>query len=149
MVQRFRPLNIITTALLKQMWFISNTLLVCLAFWLIFAIMGVQLFGGKFYSVSLKKTFKIFSFKTFLFQCADSNFTRVETIDNRRECVDGNLNWINSFMNFDDVIQSYYSLFEVSTFKGWLQIINGAVNSRVSFLTITTSSFFNIIILGY
>lgn len=36
------------------MWFLSNTILVCLAFWLIFAIMGVQLFAGKFYNVCCK-----------------------------------------------------------------------------------------------
>lgn len=28
---------------------IFNVLLVCLVFWLIFSIMGVQFFGGKFY----------------------------------------------------------------------------------------------------
>ena len=28
---------------------IINVLLVCLVFWLIFSIMGVQFFGGKFY----------------------------------------------------------------------------------------------------
>ena len=28
---------------------IFNVLLVCLVFWLIFSIMGVQMFGGKFY----------------------------------------------------------------------------------------------------
>lgn len=28
---------------------IFNVLLVCLVFWLVFSILGVQLFGGKFY----------------------------------------------------------------------------------------------------
>lgn len=35
-------------------------------------------------------------------------------------------------MNFDNVIDSYYSLLEVSTFKGWIGIISDAVDSRVS-----------------
>lgn len=51
LVSRWHGLHVITNAILRQMWFLVNTLLVCLAFWLIFAIMGVQLFAGKFYAV--------------------------------------------------------------------------------------------------
>lgn len=57
LVSRCHGLSVIANAILKQMWFLTNTLLVCLAFWLIFAIMGVQLFGGKFDSVSVESTF--------------------------------------------------------------------------------------------
>ena len=34
---------------------IFNVLLVCLIFWLIFAIMGVQMFAGKYYKVSMSR----------------------------------------------------------------------------------------------
>ncbi|KAJ6641281.1 Sodium channel protein PaFPC1 [Pseudolycoriella hygida] len=111
LIPRCTALSIIANAVVKQMWFLVNTLLVCLAFWLIFAIMGVQLFAGKFYS------------------CVDSNGARVESVANRSMCDDDDM-WVNSFMNFDDVIQSYYSLLQVSTFKGWISIINDAVDSR-------------------
>lgn len=65
LVSRFRGLNVIAKAILKQMWFLTNTLLVCMAFWLIFAIMGVQLFAGKFYSVRLKNLQQITFFNHF------------------------------------------------------------------------------------
>ncbi len=41
-------------ALVQAIPSIFNVLLVCLIFWLIFAIMGVQMFAGKYYKVSPK-----------------------------------------------------------------------------------------------
>lgn len=42
-------------ALVQAIPSIFNVLLVCLIFWLIFAIMGVQLFAGKYHKVSCRK----------------------------------------------------------------------------------------------
>lgn len=63
----------------------------------------------------------------------DDDNARVETVDDREQCekVTG-IHWKNAFMHFDDVFDSYYSLLEVSSFKGWIQIINNAVDSTVS-----------------
>lgn len=41
--------QIVVNALMYAIPSIFNVLLVCLVFWLIFSIMGVQMFGGKFY----------------------------------------------------------------------------------------------------
>lgn len=43
------PAQIVVNALMYAIPSIFNVLLVCLVFWLIFSIMGVQFFGGKFY----------------------------------------------------------------------------------------------------
>ena len=43
------PLQIVVNALMFAIPAIFNVLLVCLVFWLVFSILGVQLFGGKFY----------------------------------------------------------------------------------------------------
>lgn len=40
-------------ALVQAIPSIFNVLLVCLIFWLIFAIMGVQLFAGKYFKVKI------------------------------------------------------------------------------------------------
>ena len=45
----------VVNALVQAIPSIFNVLLVCLIFWLIFAIMGVQLFAGKYYKVFLQK----------------------------------------------------------------------------------------------
>ena len=45
----FYYIQIVVNALMYAIPAIFNVLLVCLVFWLIFSIMGVQFFGGKFY----------------------------------------------------------------------------------------------------
>ncbi len=44
-----RPFQVVVNALLGAIPSIMNVLLVCLIFWLIFSIMGVNLFAGKYY----------------------------------------------------------------------------------------------------
>ena len=46
-----RLLQVVVNALVQAIPSIFNVLLVCLIFWLIFAIMGVQMFSGKYYKV--------------------------------------------------------------------------------------------------
>lgn len=48
----FIPFQIIATTIAHQTRTLLNSLVICAAFWLIFAIMGVQLFAGRFYKVS-------------------------------------------------------------------------------------------------
>lgn len=45
------PFQVVVNALVQAIPSIFNVLLVCLIFWLIFAIMGVQLFAGKYFKV--------------------------------------------------------------------------------------------------
>jgi hypothetical protein len=45
----FSVFQIVVNALMYAIPSIFNVLLVCLVFWLIFSIMGVQFFGGKFF----------------------------------------------------------------------------------------------------
>jgi hypothetical protein len=44
--------KVVVNALVQAIPSIFNVLLVCLIFWLIFAIMGVQMFAGKYYKVN-------------------------------------------------------------------------------------------------
>ncbi|XP_034184270.1 sodium voltage-gated channel paralytic isoform X10 [Osmia lignaria lignaria] len=105
---------VVVNALVQAIPSIFNVLLVCLIFWLIFAIMGVQLFAGKYY------------------KCVDANKTTLsyEIIPDRNACVAENYTWENSPMNFDHVGKAYLCLFQVATFKGWIQIMNDAIDSR-------------------
>jgi hypothetical protein len=67
-------------------------MIVCLIFWLIFSIMGVQLFAGKFY------------------KCVYSNLTRLSAEDevkNQNECISRNFTWQNSKINFDNTLNGY------------------------------------------
>ncbi|XP_055922915.1 sodium channel protein para isoform X26 [Eupeodes corollae] len=113
-VSRWEGMKVVVNALVQAIPSIFNVLLVCLIFWLIFAIMGVQLFAGKY------------------FKCVDDNHTTIshEIIPNRNACENENYTWENSAMNFDHVGNAYLCLFQVATFKGWIQIMNDAIDSR-------------------
>ncbi|XP_015185098.1 PREDICTED: sodium channel protein para isoform X5 [Polistes dominula] len=113
-MSRMQGMRVVVNALVQAIPSIFNVLLVCLIFWLIFAIMGVQLFAGKY------------------FKCVDANKTTLsyEIIPDRNACVAENYTWENSPMNFDHVGKAYLCLFQVATFKGWIQIMNDAIDSR-------------------
>ncbi len=53
-----------------------------------------------------------------------------EIIPDFGTCMQYNLTWVNSVMNFDHVAKAYLSLFEVAIFKGWTGIMYDAVDSR-------------------
>ncbi|KAK6311446.1 hypothetical protein J4Q44_G00171100 [Coregonus suidteri] len=38
--------------------------------------------------------------------------------------------WMNAKVNYDNVPMGYLSLLQVATFKGWMEIMYGAVDSR-------------------
>ena len=74
--------------------------------------MGVQLFAGKFY------------------KCLYSNFTKVpyEEVKSLSECTAKNYTWVNSRVNFDNVVNAYLALLQVATFKGWIEIMADATD---------------------
>ena len=97
----------VVNALIQAIPSIFNVLLVCLVFWLIFCIMGVQFFGGKFWKCLNNQTNKLVP------------FSEVRT---KEECEfferhGKPYNWVNSKINFDNVTNAYLALLQVSTFK--------------------------------
>ncbi|KAF6362161.1 sodium voltage-gated channel alpha subunit 9 [Rhinolophus ferrumequinum] len=118
-LSRFEGMRVVVNALIGAIPSIMNVLLVCLIFWLIFSIMGVNLFAGKFY------------------ECVNTtNGSRfpVSQVNNRSDCfalmnVSQNVRWKNLKVNFDNVGLGYLSLLQVATFKGWMDIMYAAVDS--------------------
>ncbi|XP_070813039.1 sodium channel protein type 2 subunit alpha isoform X1 [Pituophis catenifer annectens] len=116
----FLIVDVVVNALLGAIPSIMNVLLVCLIFWLIFSIMGVNLFAGKFYHCVNTTTGEMFS---------------TDEVDNQTECenlIERNetARWKNVKVNFDNVGLGYLSLLQVATFKGWMDIMYAAVDSR-------------------
>ena len=56
-VRRWEGMRIVVNALLTSIPSIMNVLVVCMLFWLIFSIVGVQFFGGKFSFCTTRDTF--------------------------------------------------------------------------------------------
>ncbi|KAL8602648.1 hypothetical protein ACOMHN_029970 [Nucella lapillus] len=113
-VSRWEGMRVVVNALIKAIPSICNVMLVCIVFWLIFGIMGVQLFNGTFYA------------------CYYDNDTRVNMsiVNTRNDCDVYGYKWVNAQVNFDDVLQAYLALFQVATYKGWINIMNSAIDSR-------------------
>ncbi|XP_061538665.1 sodium channel, voltage-gated, type I like, alpha b [Phycodurus eques] len=117
-LSRFEGMRVVVNALLGAIPSIMNVLLVCLIFWLIFSIMGVNLFAGKYYYCINTTTDKVFP---------------IEEVNNKSDClnlVNNSARWKNVKINFDNVGAGYLALLQVATFKGWMDIMYAAVDSR-------------------
>ncbi|XP_062354547.1 sodium channel protein type 2 subunit alpha-like isoform X16 [Cinclus cinclus] len=118
-LSRFEGMRVVVNALTGAIPSIMNVLLVCLTFWLIFSIMGVNLFAGKFY---------------YCVNTTNDEMFTPEQVSNKSMCEDinrttGGVRWKNVKVNFDNVAIGYLSLLQVATFKGWMEIMYAAVDS--------------------
>ena len=93
--------KVVVNALVYSIPSIGNVLLVCMAFWLIFSIMGNMLFGGKFW------------------RCYDENFEslNISWVNNKTQCFDRikegyNYTWKNRNIHFDDSFNGFLALFQ-------------------------------------
>uniref|UniRef100_A0A096LZA3 Sodium channel protein n=1 Tax=Poecilia formosa TaxID=48698 RepID=A0A096LZA3_POEFO len=120
-LSRFEGMRVVVNALVGAIPSIFNVLLVCLILWLIFSIMGVNLFAGKFY---------------YCFNETSEEYFFPEEVNNKTQCLDliekgfSEVRWKNTKINFDNVGMGYLSLLQVATFKGWMDIMYAAVDSR-------------------
>uniref|UniRef100_A0A8C3RGU8 Sodium channel protein n=1 Tax=Cyanoderma ruficeps TaxID=181631 RepID=A0A8C3RGU8_9PASS len=116
----FLIVDVVVNALLGAIPSIMNVLLVCLIFWLIFSIMGVNLFAGKFYYCVNTTTDERFEVDQI------NNFSQCEELIKNNQSA----RWKNVKVNFDNVGFGYLSLLQVATFKGWMDIMYAAIDSR-------------------
>ncbi|KAL0992712.1 hypothetical protein UPYG_G00097270 [Umbra pygmaea] len=119
-LSRFEGMKVVVNALVGAIPSIFNVLLVCLIFWLIFSIMGVNLFAGKFY---------------FCYNTTSEEVFDITIVNNKSDCLElitqnYEVRWMNGKVTFDNVGMGYLSLFQIATFKGWMDIMYHAVDSR-------------------
>ncbi|XP_021360506.1 sodium channel protein 1 brain-like isoform X2 [Mizuhopecten yessoensis] len=112
-ISRWQGMRIVVNALMLAIPAICNVLVVCMVFWLIFSIMGVQFFSGKF------------------FKCVDEDGERLlyTVTANKTECLAKNYTWQNSKITFDNVLSGYLALFQVATFEGWMEVMGDAIDA--------------------
>ncbi|XP_068683417.1 sodium channel protein 1 brain-like [Montipora foliosa] len=114
-ISRMEGMKVVINALFAAIPGIGNVLVVSLLFWLVFSILGVQLFSGKFYA------------------CYDRDGQRlpVSIVTNKTECLSfpDKYKWKNADVNFDDVPNAFLTLFQVATFEGWIDVMLMAVDS--------------------
>ncbi|XP_051022082.1 sodium channel protein type 7 subunit alpha [Acomys russatus] len=117
-LSQFERMKVVLRALIKTTLPTLSVFLVCLMTWLLFSIIGVYLFAGKFY------------------ECIDptsgERFSAFEVMD-KNQCeslvFNESMPWENAKLNFDNVGNGFLSLLQVATFNGWIDIMYSAVDS--------------------
>ncbi|XP_030634203.1 LOW QUALITY PROTEIN: calcium channel, voltage-dependent, L type, alpha 1S subunit, a [Chanos chanos] len=101
---------------------IGNIVLVTMLLDFMFACIGVQLFKGKFYACTdpLKMTEE---------ECKGTFIKYQENA--LHDMVIRKREWINSDLNFDNVLNGMLALFTVSTFEGWPKLLYKAIDSNM------------------
>ncbi|XP_036886349.1 sodium channel protein type 10 subunit alpha isoform X3 [Sturnira hondurensis] len=120
-LSRFEGMRVVVDALVGAIPSIMNVLLVCLIFWLIFSIMGMNFFSGTFW--------RCINTTNAGFSLVPSTYVNNES-DCRLQNYTGKLYWVNMKVNFDNVAMGYLALLQVATFKGWMDIMYAAVDAR-------------------
>ncbi|XP_078677511.1 voltage-dependent L-type calcium channel subunit alpha-1D-like isoform X33 [Branchiostoma floridae x Branchiostoma belcheri] len=100
---------------------IGNIMLVTFLLQFIFAVIGVQLFKGTFFQCNDESKKTAAECKGYYIVYIDGNVENAE--QKERE-------WDVNVFNFDDVGQAMLSLFTVSTFEGWPNLLYVAIDSR-------------------
>ncbi|RVE51646.1 hypothetical protein evm_003778, partial [Chilo suppressalis] len=102
-INRAPGLKLVVQTLLSSLRPIGNIVLICCTFFIIFGILGVQLFKGAF------------------FYCEGAH---IKNVKNKTDClaIHGNV-WVNRKYNFDDLGKALMSLFVLSSRDGWVNIM--------------------------
>lgn len=93
-----------------------NVLLVCLIFWLIFSIMGVNLFAGKYH---------------YCFNETSEERFEIDIVNNKTDCEalmppnSTEIRWKNVKINFDNVGAGYLALLQVVSFAFTASLLVG------------------------
>ncbi|KAK2833664.1 hypothetical protein Q5P01_017553 [Channa striata] len=101
-ISRAPGLKLVVETLITSLRPIGNIVLICCAFFIVFGILGVQLFKGKFYHCEGLDT---------------------KNITNKSDCLQAHYRWIRRKYNFDNLIQALMSLFVLSCKDGWVNIM--------------------------
>lgn len=91
--------QIVVNSLVHAVPAIVNVMLVCLIFWLIFSIVGYQLFSGKFYRCVNNETLEKYHHTV---------------VKNKSMCLESlGMRWMNAKINFDSSLDGFLALFQV------------------------------------
>uniref|UniRef100_A0A8C1TNY5 Voltage-dependent T-type calcium channel subunit alpha n=1 Tax=Cyprinus carpio TaxID=7962 RepID=A0A8C1TNY5_CYPCA len=101
-ISRAPGLKLVVETLMSSLKPIGNIVVICCAFFIIFGILGVQLFKGKF----------------FVCQGEDTR-----NITNKSDCLQASYKWVRHKYNFDNLGQALMSLFVLASKDGWVDIM--------------------------
>ncbi|XP_062859150.1 voltage-dependent T-type calcium channel subunit alpha-1G [Trichomycterus rosablanca] len=101
-ISRAPGLKLVVETLMSSLKPIGNIVVICCAFFIIFGILGVQLFKGKFYV------------------CQGED---IRNVTNKSDCLLAKYKWVRHKYNFDNLGQALMSLFVLASKDGWVDIM--------------------------
>uniref|UniRef100_A0A8C4F5I4 Voltage-dependent T-type calcium channel subunit alpha n=1 Tax=Dicentrarchus labrax TaxID=13489 RepID=A0A8C4F5I4_DICLA len=107
-ISRAPGLKLVVETLMSSLKPIGNIVVICCAFFIIFGILGVQLFKGKF------------------FACQGED---VSNIFNKTDCWQAGYKWARHKYNFDNLGQALMSLFVLASKDGWVDIMYNGLDA--------------------
>ena len=112
-------MRLVVNALFASIPSMTNVLIVCLLFILIFASTGISFFAGKFYYCYPG-----------LATSESARLINMDVIDTKFDCINNGGEWRNQKSNFDNIFTASMTLFEMMTTEGWLDVMYNGVDSR-------------------
>eukprot|EP01065_Artemidia_motanka_P041527 TRINITY_DN5402_c0_g1_i1.p1 TRINITY_DN5402_c0_g1~~TRINITY_DN5402_c0_g1_i1.p1 ORF type:complete len:1627 (+),score=405.07 TRINITY_DN5402_c0_g1_i1:1530-6410(+) len=105
-VNKFAGLKLVVDVLVGSIKQLTNVVVFTGMIMMIFGIMGVQFFAGKFYSCSNKQW---------------GDVSREQGVSSKGECA---FRWETYPSNFDNLLEAVQSLFEMATLEGWVAVMH-------------------------
>ena len=114
MISRNEGLRLVVNALFASLPGMTNVLLVCFLFIIIFAIMGVNFFKGAFHYCYFDPLV----------------YATPPAVDTKIDCLAAGGEWVNNPKNFDHVFRATLTIFEMMTGEGWLYVMYNGIDHR-------------------
>ncbi|KAJ9470438.1 Voltage-dependent calcium channel type D subunit alpha-1 [Diplonema papillatum] len=124
-INKSQGMKIVVQALVRSIRPLLNVLVISLVVWLIFGILGVQIFAGKFYRCSVEEYGDM--------ENRDPPILTEEDCLNDTLCPgEGELpcRWLNYNSHFDHLPAAFLNLFEMASLEGWVTVMFLGVDSR-------------------
>src|SRR3990167_1323724 len=106
-VRRYENMRVIISSLVGVLGPLFSVVLVILLVWLIFAILAMNFVGGK------------------LFYCDITDFYGV----NKNDCLAMGATWKKAYWNFDNIVESFVTLFVLTSLEGWPNIMGSTLDA--------------------
>jgi len=154
-INRIPELKVVVNAMFASLPGLWNVTIVSLLFWIVFGILGMQLFLGTFFycdnptccapldnsttslnyqtcssefweSAAVNQALPIQDNTTIC--CVDANDLCCQVWE-KEQCIGSDCRWLNADMNFDNIFKSMMTLFEMCTSEGWAQVMYQGVDA--------------------
>ena len=130
-ISKDEGMKLIVNALLASIPSMSNVLLVCSLFILIFSIMGVNFFKGTFFHCENAPGFTVEI-------DLDKVITKADCVDGQEAMTFANGTvvaarpkglWVNKSSTFDSTIEAMSTLFQMMTTEGWVDVMQDGIDN--------------------